>query len=179
LLALFRKPETIVFLSILGFLITSVFFYIVIVEKNIKLPEHPDAMINDTLDQAKVTVVERADEGESADIQVRLDENITPNKVYRRMTITAPETSLVTEQPESASADKDDTKSVRSVNVFTVQQEKTYRSPFIRELYLIWTRFEAFRSKIQLVPRFKHPIPLNSFFVRIMLPFCYASLGVH
>jgi hypothetical protein len=38
--------------------------------------------------------------------------------------------------------------------------------------------FYVYISNLKLIPRLKKRIPLSSVYVRILLPFCYASLGV-
>lgn len=171
LLVLFKKLETIIFLSILSALILGVFLFIIIVEKNLDMakPDRDDAVIAALNDDIRLDNIQpSAETVDDITISMNADEIINSTGHNRRLTITAPN-----DAPDAAS----DSSSVRSMQFVYNLEPKKFNNPRIQEWYVSVQNAIQFVKEIKVIPRLKKKIKLADYRVRYLLPLSYASLG--
>jgi hypothetical protein len=233
LLKLFRKTETIAFLSITCTFIFIIFLTILLVEKNLDLKEASAVVIEQTLANGKLVEVQTNPHAGAPIIDITVSEEFTEKGIRRVVTIPSkPNLRAKTEGDDDDIEIEQNTGNQQLVdgNGIPVEQLLNYKTaeggsvhslaltfeldrasgsekdvdqssendsveeketvvviprkdPFaIKKKRLLdftkrWVFFQKLYS-IQWIPRFKNPIPLNSFVVRYILPIAYASLGV-
>lgn len=180
LMVLFKRAQTIAFLTIICFLLLAVFCFIMIVEKN--LEHHVDnTVIEDVLHDSYITGMEQVNEpvpGAEEGIVISICGDGSRKKHRVVVAMPAEEDSeedydhIIGRRPSVAMA-------------FSLSEKENIAStkPCAVDCKGIWSKWKesyiyVLFSSIKLIPRLSSPIPRSSFYVETMLPFSYASLGV-
>jgi hypothetical protein len=198
LLYLFGKLATVIFLTVIGVLLSTVYLFIVIVEKNLVDQDHGDIRDMKTLSD---------DMNNPDQVVVKISQSVNNGGVRKqRMSIISDTRRFSQDIPKSFSSsemlDEISAQSRRSeseprrIKVFyTIEEpviEKDTDNQSVKVVKIqdanlsFYSRMKSKISKnptyvlisnFKLIPRLKERIPLSSVYVRMLLPFSYASLG--